>query len=209
MNTRNVDVQETSDPKLLQILRNSGPRTVDEITEEMGVTRTAVRQRLTRLMAQGLIEREVTKAVRGRPCHRYSLTEKARRQAGSNFADLAVVLWREIRATKEPEVRRNLLRRISTALAAGYRKQVSGVTLGERMRSLQTLFEERGVPFRVDQSGALPILTAEDCPYPALAEQDRSICAMEKMLFSELLEAPVRLSQCRLDGHSCCQFQTN
>jgi hypothetical protein len=32
---------------------------------------------------------------------------------------------------------------------------------------------------------------------------------MEKMLFSQLLDEPVRLSQCRLEGHTCCQFETN
>ena len=48
-----------------------------------------------------------------------------------------------------------------------------------------------------------------ECPYPELAEKDRGICAVEKMLFAKLLEEPVRLSQCRLDGHSCCQFETN
>ena len=32
-----------------------------------------------------------------------------------------------------------------------------------------------------------PTLTAHACPYPKLAEQDRAICKMEEMLFTELL----------------------
>jgi DeoR family transcriptional regulator, suf operon transcriptional repressor len=42
-----------------------------------------------------------------------------------------------------------------------------------------------------------------------LAEQDRGICGVERMLFSELLGENIRLSECRLDGASCCRFETN
>ena len=69
----------------------------------MGVTATAVRQRLQRLMAEGLIERHTERKGRGRPNHRYSLTEKGERSAGTNFSDLAVVLWEEIKAVDDPD----------------------------------------------------------------------------------------------------------
>lgn len=198
-----------TDSKLLDVLRVSGAQTVSSLAEANSVTPTAIRQRLNRLMSEGLIERNVTPSQRGRPSHRYSLTEKARRQAGSNFADLAVALWQEIRAVKDPEVRQGLLSRVTQSLAANYRSQVHGANLAERMESVKQLFTDRGVPFSVDDSGGLPVLSAHDCPYPQLAEQDRGICAVERMLFADLLSEPVRLSQCRLDGHACCQFQTN
>ena len=200
---------ETSDAQLLDLLRTEGPRTVTELTTAMGVTPTAVRQRLARLQQQGLVEREISKAGRGRPHHRYSLTELARRRAGNNFADLAIVLWRELRAVRDPEVRRGLLSRVVQGFAGLYASQVTGESTLERMESVSNLLAERDVPFAVEQSGGLPVLVARDCPYPQLAEEDRGICAVEKLLFSELLKQDVRLAQCRLDGHSCCQFQTN
>jgi predicted ArsR family transcriptional regulator len=64
------------------------------------------------------------------------------------------------------------------------------------------------VPFEVERKGQLPVLTALACPYPELAEQDRSVCAMERLLMSELIGEDVRLSECRLDGDSCCRFET-
>jgi len=225
---------ETSDQGLLDLLRRRGPMTIAELTVAMEVTANAVRQRLARLMAQGLICRtigriaspssEQAKPQRGRPTHQYSLSEKARRQVGDNFADLAVVLWREIRAVKDPEVRRGLLQRVAGAMAERYQGQIAGTTLPERMGSLAGVFAERRVPVSVAQSegptesarqaegenhaGRLPVLVVEDCPYPQLAEEDRGICAVEKMMFSQLLSENVRLTQCRLDGHHCCQFET-
>lgn len=199
-----------SDIALLDLLRKQDSLTVSQLADAMDVTATAVRQRLTRLMAQGYVERQATKAGRGRPSHRYLLTTSGRRKTGSNFGDLAIALWQEIREIKDPEVRRGLLQRLSARMAEMYANRVEGDNLEEKMESLVEVFAERKVPFSVDRAeGALPILTALACPYPDLAEQDRSICSLEKMLFSELLGERVNLSKCRLDGESCCTFEVS
>ncbi|MDA7977177.1 MAG: MarR family transcriptional regulator [Pirellulales bacterium] len=222
-------ISETTDESVLAILRRHGLLTVAGLAEAMHVTATAVRQRLSRLMAQGLVQRDVqrqTSPGRGRPTHAYSLTSKAKRFAGDNYHDLATVLWEEIRSIKDAEVRRGLLQRLSQALANRYRGRIHGDSVEERMESLRELFADRRIPLSIvdaeqagisndidettgqEVGGVLPILRVEDCPYPELAEQDRGICAMEKMVFADLLEDDLRLTQCRLDGHSCCEFST-
>ena len=78
------------------------------------------------------------------------------------------------------------------------------------MRSLAELLAERRVRFDVksgDKLGESLTLTAKACPYPKLAEKDRSVCAMEELLFSELVGQTVQLTTCRLDGGCDCQFQ--
>ncbi|MEX2113762.1 MAG: winged helix-turn-helix transcriptional regulator [Pirellulales bacterium] len=202
-------VTESSDIGILDLLRKTGPLGVQQLAGATQVTATAVRQRLTRLMSQGLVDRELSRASRGRPSHRYRLTEKGRRQSGANFADLAVALWNEVRAIEDAEVRRGLLQRIAKSLAGMYGQRVSGATTAERMRSVSRLFAERNVPVEVEGSEALPVLTAVACPYPELAEQDRGVCAMERMMLTELVGDSLRLADCRLDGDTCCRFVTN
>jgi predicted ArsR family transcriptional regulator len=198
-----------SDIGVLDLLRKQNGMSVAEFQEALDVTATAVRQRLTRLMAQGYVRREAIESTgRGRPSHRYHLTPQGRRTSGANFGDLAVALWEEIRAIKNSEVRRGLLQRVSSRLAQVYANRVAGVHLTERMESLVELFRERQIPFEVQEDGrGLPVLTALACPYPDLAERDPSICAMERMLFSDLLGENVSLDRCRLDGHDCCTFR--
>jgi DeoR family transcriptional regulator, suf operon transcriptional repressor len=199
----------SSDIAILDLLRKHETVTVTELANVIGVTATAVRQRLTRLLAQGYIERKVMREGRGRPSHDYTLTTKGRRKTGANFADLAVALWQEVREIKDPEVRKGLLQRISKRMASLYEERLSGNSIAEKMESLAELFGERQIPFEVNLSNPLlPVLTALACPYPELAEQDRSICSMEKMLFTELLGENVKLSDCRLDGATCCNFTT-
>lgn len=198
----------SSDSVLLDWLRQRDSMTVSELATAMQVTATAVRQRLTRLQAEGLIERTAAHQGRGRPTHHYRLTDKGRRQAGANFADLAVALWEELRSIQDPEVRRGLMQRLGRRLAEMASSQIAGSTLEEKMRSLSEWFRERQIPFSVDQSKELPVLNASACPYPGLAEQDHAICAVEQMMFSELLGEKVQLTQCRLDGSSCCTFES-
>jgi predicted ArsR family transcriptional regulator len=202
-------VAESSDIGILDLLRKAGPLGIAQLAKATGVTPTAVRQRLVRLMAGGLVDRELARAGRGRPSHRYALTEKGRRQTGANFVDLALALWREVRAIEDPQVRRGLLQRIARTMAMMYGSQVTGTTTAERMRSVSRVFAERDVPFAVDESDSLPVLTALACPYPELAEQDRGICALERMMFSELVGDGLKLTDCRLDGDQCCRFETN
>jgi DeoR family transcriptional regulator, suf operon transcriptional repressor len=195
-----------SDADLLDLLRIAGPLRVTEMAHAMEVTPTAIRQRLVRLMSKGIIQREAVRMGRGRPRHNYSLTEKGVRMTGSNFTDLAMTLWREVSTVSNGEVRRDVLRRVAKALAAGYAHEVRGSTPVERMHSLCELLARRRIPATVEESPQA-VLATHACPYPNLAEEDQGICAMEKMLFSELLGSEVELVQCRLTGDGDCRFQ--
>lgn len=195
-----------SDETLINLLRKSESAGIGELVAAMGVTATAVRQRLNRLMGAGLVRRELVREGRGRPSYRYLLTDKGLRAAGDNYADLAEVLWSEIRAIENPEVRHGLLERIAVKLAARS-GEVSGEGLEEKMHELARQMRERQVPLEVDSSGSLPVLTVLACPYPELAMHDRSVCDMEELLLSEALGEDVQLTGCRLDGAGCCSFQ--
>jgi predicted ArsR family transcriptional regulator len=204
-----VHAHELSDQTIVDYLRRRPAATIGDFVQFTGVTATAVRQRLTRLMEKGWVERNSTAAGRGRPMHRYSLTPAGVRSGGTNYDLLAQVLWDEVRQIKDPEVRQGLLQRISERLADLYREKMSGETLRERMAELVRLMGEHDLLFELEGSNELPVLTALACPYPGLAEQDRGVCAMEKMLFSSVLGEGVKLSACRLDGATCCTFETS
>ncbi|MEM7312740.1 MAG: MarR family transcriptional regulator [Planctomycetota bacterium] len=214
-----------SDKQVMDLLRKSDGLRIPDLASALQVTATAVRQRLNRLMAAGLIERSATSEGRGRPSHEYRLSDAGRRQTGSNFTDLAVALWQEVRLIQDVEVRRGLMQRLSKRMAGFYADKIAGETVADRMHSVARMLNERDVPFEVQSRpassagnemldstadpNALPVLTALGCPYTELAEQDRSICSMERMLFGELLGQRLSLSQCRLDGASCCTFEVS
>ena len=198
-------VLEQSDGEFLNELHRLGPRTVQDICGSVGVTATAIRQRLWRLQASGFVARELVRASRGRPHYVYRVTEKGLRQLGDNYGDLALILWREIRNIPDPEIRRTITSRIRDALAARLGRFGEG-QLNDRLRRLGDSLRSRGYDVEVKSEGALPILRENNCPYQELAEEDRGICGLEREVFEQALGTDVRLTQCCLDGHNCCEF---
>ena len=200
---------ENADADVLNLLADSGPLAISDIMQHSAVTRTAVHERLLRFMGEGLVDRELLRGGRGRPSYRYTLSGKARKLAGNNFADLTAVLWQEVLGIEDARRPQRAVRRIAGALKALYVDAVRGTTLKARMESLRELLQKRRVRSDVDAHDGVPTFTLRDCPYPDLADVDSTICQVETMLFSQLLGDEVVLSQCRLDGHACCQFGPN
>jgi predicted ArsR family transcriptional regulator len=219
-------ILDPDDVRFLERLHRLGNGTIQEICADLGVTATAVRQRLTRLQGQGMISRELVRSAegaksRGRPHHTYRVSEAGRRELGANYSDLAMILWREIQRIDDPEVKRQILGRIEQALVQKYGGfQDYGVAnpaavlssrpeLGERFQELCGTLASHGFDVEYDSRGGLPILRENNCPYLELATSDPSICEMEQSVFRQVLGVKVSLTQCCLDGHHCCEFSVD
>ena len=120
-------MNESSDRPLLDLIRRQGPMTVAEMVDALGVTPTAIRNRLTRLVGSGMVERKSESGHRGRPKHTYQASVEAHKKLGQNYADLAVALWGELmQAVEDRKLRRLLFGRVTDRLAEQYRGQVLG-----------------------------------------------------------------------------------
>ena len=199
-------VLEHSDGRFLQELHRIGPKDVQEICHAVGVTATAVRQRLARLHGNGFITRELVRTGRGRPHYLYRVSEKGLRQLGDNYGDLALILWREIRRIPDPETRQAITSRVRDALVSRLGQFGDGL-LFDRMRRLGDSLLSHGYDVEIHADGDLPILRENNCPYQELAEEDRGICGLEREVFEKSLGAEVRLTHCCLDGHNYCEFE--
>lgn len=211
------------DRDLLLCLRTGEPKTIGDLTELLGVTATAIRQRIERLLEIGLIDREKVVAGRGRPTFRYLLTVAGYRRAGADVSVFAEAMWREIVDLPDEEIREGLLaaiaKRMGSQYAAAMQVEEPDVSteqaneqFARRIRQLSEMLQSREIPAMVSTSehSNLPVLDIEACPYPSMtdASEDRTMCRLEEKMLSEALGEDVQLSSCRLDGDACCQFTT-
>lgn len=200
------------DRELLLALRRGEAMTIGELTDMLGVTATAVRQRIERLLDRGLIDREKVVAGRGRPTYRYLLTVTGYRCIGADPADLADAMWHEILAIPDGELRDRLISavagRLGRQFAAGVESEADGGSFEVRMQQLANLLAAREIDSEVSRSDGLPVLDIGSCPFPSLTDDsdERVMCRLEEQMLSEALGQPVHLSSCRLDGDQCCQF---
>ncbi len=196
-----------NDQTMIGLLRSNPEMTICQLVDEMGVTATAVRQRLTKLMALGLVDRSHSAEGRGRPSHHYNLTDEGRKSLANNLGDLAVVLWQEVQKIPDALTRQRVISGAMERLAEKYESQIRGATFEERMKSITHLFADRQIPVSFESDGELPIIKVFGCPYPTLAKDNRDICDMEKDLLAKVIGHPVGRSACQQDGDQCCSFQ--
>jgi predicted ArsR family transcriptional regulator len=205
---------QISDQAVMALLRPQAAAIV-ELAERLGVTDTAVRQRLSRLMERGWVQRFALREGRGRPKHLYRLTELGLRESGANLDDLAVALWQEFSALEDVALRERMLAGVVNRLALRYAPEVQGESVIERMKSVVELFNRRGIPFALEHDGELGArMVVLGCPYPGLQGDHRYICRMEQSLFRRLIGVPlVEISEnwgmesMDQPGHgSCCSF---
>lgn len=207
---RGLGPTDSTDRPLLDLIRRRGPITVEQMAVELHVTPTAVRNRLTRLVEAGLVDRSSQSVGRGRPRFVYEAGAEAHRRLGQNYADLALVLWEEMmRTIADTKLRRTLFARVTDRLAELYRRQLTQPDWESRMVQLGSLLHEQGVETEVvhREGDGLPVLKQHSCPYFELAEADHAICAMERKMFEKVLGMGLRLSHCRLDGDRSCDFE--
>lgn len=198
---------DKNDQSFLEQLHRMCGGSVQEICDVVGVTATAIRQRVTRLEAAGLIVCESLKAGRGRPRNIYRVSDAGLRHLGENYRDLALILWRTLHQVDDPAFKSQLFSAIRDAFVSRFGKVALTGSIHNRVSQLRDELVSQGYDFELAMAeNGLPVLREVSCPYQGLASSDSSICEMESTVFSQLLNADVSLGQCCMDGHSCCEF---
>lgn len=197
-----------ADRQLIEQIRQ-GADSIQDLCVVSGVTATAVRQRLSRLEAAGLVEKQSIPNGRGRPRNAYRVTELGYRHLGSKTDDLAVVLWSAVAGTEEPELRERLFSRLRESMRERLGRGVTATSVPDRMRQLGEMLHEQGFPVQVvtGDHGTSPVLRETHCPYHEISSRDAGICELERAVYSDVLGAPVELKSCCRQGESCCQFE--
>lgn len=188
---------------------SQGVDSIPELCTATGVTATAVRQRLARLEASGLLEKHSQRGGRGRPRNAYRVTDLGYRRLGSKADELAVALWSAVAATENVELREGLIGRLRDSMRKVYGRDVTAGSVSERMHQLGAALHGHGFPVEVvsDAAGGLPVLREKHCPYREISAHDASICELERAVYSDVLGAPVELTACCREGETCCQFE--
>ena len=196
-----------ADRDLLARLNRRGRAGVEDLCEDLGVTATAVRQRLGRLSDGGLIDRAPVNVGRGRPKHLYGLTAAGKRALGSNYRELADAMWSALSEVEDEAVRSFLFGRLQDALVARYGGESDGAgELADRLAGLRDALRVHGYQVELDVTGDRPVLREHHCPYLDISEDDPRICELEQRVFARVLGAGVELTRCCRDGDACCEF---
>lgn len=210
MRTTQTEHIRPIDQSVMDLLRQHQGMTVQDLTDLLEVTATAVRQRLDRLVEVGLIERKKESVGRGRPQFRYFLTALGLRYSSVSYADLATALWAEVMDLPNPHLRNRILRRVARRMSLELLDKLpEDASMEARLTNMASGLSRRKVPAHVETAAEGPVLQVLACPFPDLAVDGnhRQVCELEQEMLSAALGQSVQLECCRLDGHEHCQFR--
>ncbi len=182
---------------MLRFLRAYRSATVSQLLTATGVSRSAIRQRLARLQALGLICREPIRRGRGRPYYVYRLTREGEQEFGWLLPDLAAALWTELSGQADEHVRKRLTDSLAQKLAGPIRANLALSAGMSRIRSFVSLLRRQGTDIELDLSGQWPVVRQYDCPFGALARDTPGICKLSQAIIRYVLESDVLICCCR------------
>jgi predicted ArsR family transcriptional regulator len=207
MNGPNLQMQSTRQ-QILEYLQRHGRGTVKELGELLGLTSTGIRQHLTVLERDGLVAVHEERGRVGRPTLVYSLTTKADSLFPKTYDLLASVLLAEIRSGQGNDKLHKMLHQVAKRLASPYEDRVRDKPLGERVGEAAAILEEQGCMTDWSQAEDGDYFIDEyTCPFPKIAEHDRSVCALHVEFVGILAGGDARLTRSLMRGERACTYR--
>lgn len=194
--------------RIVNLLARRGPCTIAELVAALGVTTTAVRQQVNRLVARRWLIRTRRRQGPGRPADVFALSDDARRMLGGQAEELSRLLLEQIAEMPGRGRRRALLQAVSNRMAQNAQQFVGDGPPGERLRRLADHLSREGVLAEAETGRGAQRLTVYTCPFYGVAVAHREVCDMERAAFSTLLGDALALERCVLDGHEHCEFRS-
>lgn len=202
----NLQLQSTRG-RILEFLQRSGRGTVKDLRQLLGLTATGIRQHLTVLERDGLVEAREERGRVGRPTLVYSITEKADSLFPKTYDVLASVLLEEIRASEGNEKLHQLLQNVAHRLASPYSERVQGKSPVERVQETAAIMEEQGCVVDWRESDGDFFIDEYTCPFPKTAERDRAVCALHVEFVRVLSDGHTRLTSSLLRNERSCTYR--
>jgi predicted ArsR family transcriptional regulator len=199
---------QTTRQQILEYLRRNNRGTVKELGKLLGLTSTGIRQHLTVLERDGLVEANEERGRVGRPTLIYTLTEKADALFPKAYDQLVNVLMEEVRATAGNEQLYQILQRVAQRLAEPHLEGIEAKSFDQRVKAAASALEGQGCVAEVTETEDGEYLIDEySCPFPKAAEADRSVCALHVEFVKVLTGGDTRLTRSLMRGECACTYR--
>lgn len=200
------EIQSTRS-EILYFLRKKGTATAKDLTDELQITLSAVRQQLALLEVEELVIPTRETGKRGRPTHHYRLTEKADKHFTKNYVNLSLELINELIDSAGRQGLKSFLRKRKERFIKKHQEALERTkTFSSRIESVCKTQDESGYMASVKKEGKNYTLEEYNCPFIEVATKYPDFCEMERSAYEKILGTKVRLDGCRARGANVCRF---
>ena len=197
---------QTQRQKIVEILKDRGSTTVEELSKELSITSVTVRHHLDVLRSEGLVADPIVRhrATSGRPQHAYALTHKADELFPKNYNGLAAQLLAEVKARYDAREINVIFEGLTSRLLAEAPQPVSNESMDQRLDRVIEFLNQKGYVARWERKPDGFLVHTRNCPYEGLAGNHPELCNMDMTLIGSLLgRIPERVCHISAGDESC------
>jgi predicted ArsR family transcriptional regulator len=198
-------VQSTRE-HILNILKERSQVTVDDLSQELGLTAVTIRHHLDILRGEGLIASPLVRRRKtpGRPQYVYTLADEAGSFFPKRYAQLAGLILDEVRSRLSPAEMEQMMKNIGERIADqaslpekdGFETRLAAVTEFLNNLGYMARWEQ--------QKNGDYTLHVANCPFEEVSHRDQQVCTVDMTLLTRLLGvSPQRISWSAQGDQSC------
>lgn len=181
-------------------------KTVNELSEEFGLTDNAVRAHLLSLERDGLIRQSGIQRGTRKPHFAYQLTEEAEHLFPKAYDTLLVRLISVLKSQLSPAALNQVLKEVGRSLAGQQTANEKKEDLEHRAGRAIIALEAIGGAAHLDKENDRLFIRSENCPLATAVSEHPEVCQLAESLLSEIVGAKVR-EQCDREGRPQCRFE--
>lgn len=186
----------------LLLVHRDGGATLEELSNELGITRNAVQQHVTALERDGLVEAVGMRPTSRRPSRLYGLTTEGGEKFPRQYDLLALETLEAVSESLGEEAAERVLDAMAEKLAQPWMQELEQLDEEERRARVGEIMKLLGYHPRPHAEGVAAI----NCVFHKVAHKTSAVCKFDEKLLSRLLGNKVLLSSCMAEGDGSCVF---
>lgn len=200
-----LDLKSTKG-RILRAIKKTNRLTIEDLTRELQLAPSTLRQQLALLVREGLLQEEGIRRGVGRPRKLYRLTPSAEELFPKRTEPLLAAVL-EALAQKGPEQLQGLLDTILKRILEE-NGHLSGIhDLERRVKAVTSILIDLGSLTELERLEDGFVLRIYDCPFSKLPSQFPQLCRLPQRTLEELTRADVALTEWLVAGDRRCSFE--
>ena len=190
--------------RIVTLLRG-GTKTVNDLSQELGLTDNAVRAHLLSLERDGLVKQSGVQPGHRKPHFAYELTAEAEHLFPKAYHTLLNQLITALKDRLTTQDLDQVLREVGSSIAAQDAAATRNGSLEQRVRKALHMLEALGGSATMEQDGKKFVIRSGSCPLAESVTAHPEVCKLAEELVAKIVGTAVR-EQCDREAFPRCRF---
>jgi len=181
---------------------------IDVMAGKLDISRNAVKQHLTVLEKDLLIQAGKFNLTKGRPSRSYVLTDLGVNKFTKQYSWFCNLLISELKEEMGGEALAQFMSRLGRKIADSLAAQFKDQNTAEKVQTLSAILHNLGYQATVEKHDGAMTINAVNCVFHDLAQEHTELCEFDRSLIRTLLDNPVEQIECMAKQGCACRFKT-